>query len=144
MSRGRLLFAGLVAGAIINVPDGIVSGVLVADAWRETLAARGLEPTGAVIPFYVAANFVAGIVLAWLVDALSARFGRGAMAPAAAVVLMLLLTRLFGFGHVLTGEETLGIFLAMAAGHLVGFIAAAFAVQAIARSQPEIRLGPLS
>jgi len=76
---GRALLGGLLAGLVLNVIDGVVNAVILADQWAAARTAMGkpaLFAVNQVIGFNML-GFAAGIVAVWLYAAMRSRFGAG-------------------------------------------------------------------
>lgn len=79
----KVIIGGLVAGAVLNVVDFVLYGVVLKDQMAAAMTALGKQPmTNAQMPWFVVLDFVAGIFLVWLYAAVRPRFGPG---PATAV-----------------------------------------------------------
>ena len=76
---GRALLGGLLTGLVLNVIDGVVNAVILADQWaavQKALGKSGLFTVNQVIGFNLL-GFAAGIVAVWLYAAMRSRFGGG-------------------------------------------------------------------
>jgi hypothetical protein len=86
----RILLGGLVAGVLIDVFEGGLSGLLFGEQFRSEMARLGLRlqvgPGGGL--FFVAWGFIVGIVSVWLYAAVRPRLGPG---PRTAVLVALAL-----------------------------------------------------
>jgi hypothetical protein len=79
----KVLIGGLIAGAVLNVIDYVLFGVVLKDQMAAAMQALNRPAmTNAQIPWFVVLDFVVGIFLVWLYAAIRPRFGAG---PATAV-----------------------------------------------------------
>jgi hypothetical protein len=79
INLGRVILGGLVAGLIINVFEGVMNGVIMADQWADVMASLN-RPTTPSIKTIIALNvwgFALGIITVWLYAAIRPRFGPG-------------------------------------------------------------------
>jgi len=72
---GRVVWAGLAAGLIVNAFEYGAHRVYLDDAWTAAFRALGKTPTG--WSTFIPANFFIGILLVWLYACLRPRYGRG-------------------------------------------------------------------
>ena len=72
---GRVVWAGLAAGLIVNAFEYGGHRVYLDDAWTAAFRALGKTPTG--WSTFIPANFFIGILLVWLYARLRPRYGRG-------------------------------------------------------------------
>jgi hypothetical protein len=79
MNWKRIVAGGLAAGALIDLVEGGLSGLLFGSQFRSELAGRGLDlkvgPAGAA--FFTLWGFVLGFVSIWLYAAVRPRLGPG-------------------------------------------------------------------
>ncbi|HYZ90281.1 MAG TPA: hypothetical protein VE620_13365 [Myxococcales bacterium] len=79
MNWKRIIAGGLAAGALIDVVEGGLSGVLFGGQFQSELVARGLDlkvgPAGAA--FFTLWGFVLGFASVWLYAAVRPRLGAG-------------------------------------------------------------------
>ncbi len=77
MKTGRLVFAGLVAGVVMNIGEAVLHGGMLADAARTAYAALHLtapdDPVNLVL--LLAVTFAQGMLMAWLYAVVRPRFG---------------------------------------------------------------------
>lgn len=80
LNYGRVIAGGLVAGVIINLVEGIMNGVVLADQWAAQMMSLNRNPAGSVKQIVVLNiwGFAAGILAVWLYAAIRPRFGAGA------------------------------------------------------------------
>lgn len=71
---------GLAAGLVINVSEGILNAVVLADDWAQVMAAMGkpAEFSGGQIALFNVMGFALGIAMVWLYAAIRPRYGAGA------------------------------------------------------------------
>jgi len=119
----QIIFGGLIGGFIINLCDVTVTVTTVAKKWNAVLESQGLKPSPFTPPYYVSASFIAGIILAWTISVLSAKYGMTRETAFIASFLLWGISRLYGAGHVVMGQMPISIFSIMSLGLLLGFIA---------------------
>ena len=75
----RLILGGLAAGAVFNVLEALIGGLLTTRDFEAALAALGktMPQTPTMLAYYVGLGFVLGIVLVWTYAAIRPRFGAG-------------------------------------------------------------------
>ena len=75
---GRWLLAGLVAGIIVDIGEGLTAGVLLGSQWAAAITALGLPAFGPaeLIAFNVF-GLIVGFTAAWIYVAIRPRFGAG-------------------------------------------------------------------
>lgn len=123
----RILLPGLLAGFVVNIPDGIVSGALLQKPLAEEVTRHGGVHTPVVIPFYIGCDFLIGFLLVWLYSIARPRLGPGPMTAVKVALALWIVPWLVGFGHVISAERDGGMYVTMAAGALAGYIAGALA-----------------
>jgi hypothetical protein len=119
----QIALSGLLGGLLINVCDVTVTVTTVAKKWNSVLESQGIKPSSFTPPYYVSASFIAGIILAWTITVLSAKYGMTRQTALVASLLLFTISRLYGAGHVVMGQMPLKIFSIMSFGLLLGFIA---------------------
>ncbi len=78
INTGKVIVGGLLAGVVINVVEGVMNTVVLADRMRGIYAGMNVpEPAGTTIIMYLMMGFVIGILVAWLYAAIRPRFGAG-------------------------------------------------------------------
>ena len=79
ISTSRVLLGGLLAGAVINLIEFVLNGVLLAEQWSAAMVRLGLsgEPTAIQIAGFNIAGFATGIIAVWLYAAIRPRYGVG-------------------------------------------------------------------
>jgi hypothetical protein len=84
INLGRVILGGLAAGVVVNVFDGVLNGVVLADRWAAL--ARTLGHSALMSPVQIAVinalGFATGILAVWLYSGIRSRFGAG---PATAI-----------------------------------------------------------
>ncbi len=104
---GRVIGGGVVAGAVLNVFDFLVNGLLLGDQWNAAMSAMGKgEMGGSMIMWFVAVDFLLGIAAVWLYAAIRPRFGAG---PKTAAWAGLFVWFLLGLLHTMA-EAPMGMF----------------------------------
>jgi len=94
---GRVLLGGLIAGAVLNIGEYLLNGVVLADAMKQDFGRLNLppEPGGDFIAKAVVATFILGIVITFLYAAIRTRFGPGVKTAIYAGVLAWFFTILY-------------------------------------------------
>ena len=82
MNTGGVIKGGLLAGLVINVGEGVLNAVILAQPWEELAAEMGMGNDGAVMAFYLVAAFLIGILGVWMYAAMRPRLGPGPMTAA--------------------------------------------------------------
>jgi hypothetical protein len=118
----QIILGGLLGGLFINLCDVTVTVATVAKKWNAVLESQGLKPSPFTPPYYVSASFIAGIILAWTITVLAAKYGITRETALIASLLLFTISRLYGAGHVVMGQMPLKIFSIMSFGLLLGFI----------------------
>jgi len=98
ISMGRVILGGLVAGIVINIMEGVMHGVIVANRDADMLKALGLPPGGSTNEI-IALNvwgFVLGILTVWLYAAIRPRMGAGPKTAVCAGLFMWAATSMMG------------------------------------------------
>lgn len=124
----QIILGGLLGGLLINICDVTVTVTTVARKWNTVLENQGLKPSPFTPPYYVTASFIAGIVLAWVISVLTAKYGLTRETALMASFLLWGISRLYGAGHVVMRQMPLPIFGIMSAGLLLGFVVAGQAI----------------
>jgi hypothetical protein len=107
INTGRVLLAGLVAGLIVNISEGILNGVVLAEDWKQAMAALHLPEMGATeIAVFNIMGFLSGILSIWLYAAVLPRLGSGP--KTAAVVALFVWT--FGYLFAMAAPLMAGMF----------------------------------
>jgi hypothetical protein len=119
----QIILSGLLGGLLINICDVTVTVSTVAKKWNAVLQSQGIKPSAFTPPYYVSASFIAGIILAWTITVLSAKYGMTRETALIGSLLLFAISRLYGAGHVVMGQMPLKIFSIMSFGLLLGFIA---------------------
>jgi hypothetical protein len=115
--------SALVTGIVINAVDVACTLVFAVKPWEAELRRQGLKPSKLTPPYYLAANFIGGLVLSFVYWQFAAAMGPGVHTAALASVLVWLVSRVYGGGHVVMGQMPLSIFAVMSTGLLVGYLA---------------------
>jgi hypothetical protein len=121
-SNKQMLFGGLLGGFFINFCDVIITITTVADAWNKVLLGQGIAFNPMTPSYYIAASFIAGILLCWTISTLSFKYGLTRQTALRASFLLWGISRLYGMGHVVMGQMPLHIFVIMSLGLLLGFV----------------------
>jgi hypothetical protein len=79
INLARVILGGLVAGLIINVVEGVMNGVVLADQWTAQMVSLNRSAAGSVKQIVVLNlwGFAAGILTVWLYAAIRPRLGAG-------------------------------------------------------------------
>ncbi len=118
----RVILGGLVAGAIINIFESVLNGVILAKDMEAAIKALGRQMGGGALATFIVWGFLVGIFAVWLYAAIRPRYGAGpktALCAGAAV---------WGLGYLLASVTPLAPHLfprrLMAIGLAVGLIEA--------------------
>jgi hypothetical protein len=120
----NILLISLAAGLMINLLDIACTLLFAAKPWEDELRRQGLEPRGITPPYYIATNFVGGIILTFVYWQFAKTLGSGVTTALMASLLLWLTTRIYGGGHVVMGQMPIAIFATMSTGLGLGYIAA--------------------
>lgn len=134
MRARPIINSGLATGLILGIIDGIVSGWWLAADVAERLARSGLSISPLLGPYFIGADFLLGIITMWLYVAIQPRFKPEPRTAIIAALIVFLLVRLIGFGHVVSGEETIRFYLFSAFGQLAGLVTGALIGAKLLRS----------
>jgi hypothetical protein len=121
-SNKQIILGGLLGGFFINFCDVLITITTVADAWNAVLLGQGIAFNPMTPPYYIAASFLGGILLCWLISTLSFRYGLSRQTALRASFLVWGISRLYGMGHVVMGQMPFSIFAIMSIGLLLGYI----------------------
>jgi hypothetical protein len=79
INLGRVILGGLVAGVIINLIEGVMNGVVLADRWAAQMTSLNRAAAGSVKQIVVLNlwGFAAGLLTVWLYAAIRPRLGAG-------------------------------------------------------------------
>src|SRR4030095_13883929 len=113
---GFAILSALAAGVAINVVDVACTLLFAVKSWDAELRRQGLEPRRWTPPYYVATNFVGGILLTIVYLQFASTLGPHVITALYASVLVWLASRIYGGGHVVMGQMPLGIFVIMSSG----------------------------
>lgn len=103
----RVILGGLLAGLVLNVADFLLYGMYLSADFDAAMQALGKEPAGgSMIAWWVALDFLWGILLVYLYAAIRPRFGPGPQTAIRAGLLLWVAAVLF---HAL-GEGAMGLF----------------------------------
>lgn len=122
ISTKQMLLGGLLAGLCMNVCDVTVTVTTVAKRWTGVLESQGLRPSPFTPPYYVTANFLAGIGMAFLLSVFAASFGMSRQTALMVSLCLWAISRLYGAGHVVMRQMPLDIYSVMSAGLLLGMV----------------------
>ena len=121
--------SALLAGLIINVADIGCTLLFAAQAWTVELRRQGLAPSKLTPPYYVLANFAGGLALCYTYLRFAQATAPGIDTALAAALLLWLISRLYGGGHVVMGQMPSRIFATMSAGLGLGYVLAGQALR---------------
>ena len=74
----RVILGGLVAGAIINIFEYVLNGVVLAKDMEAAISALGRQMGGGALLVFTVWGFLVGIFAVWLYAAIRPRYGAGA------------------------------------------------------------------
>lgn len=116
----RVVWTGLVAGLIVNLIDVPNSIWITGPSLRRDLAARQAVPHTLMPPYFLIIHFVLGIFIT-LIYAVGLRNGPGNLAIALVAVLVpVVINRLFGYGFVLLRLFSAPVFFGLSASLIMG------------------------
>jgi hypothetical protein len=118
------LLISLAAGLVINVLDIACTLLFAAKSWEDELRRQGLELRGITPPYYIATNFVGGLILTFVYWQFAKTLGSGVATALISSLLVWITTRIHGGGHVVMGQMPIAIFATMSTGLGLGYIAA--------------------
>ena len=130
INTSRVLLGGLLAGAVINIIEFLLNGVVLAGQWSAAMVRLGLsgETTAIQITGFNIAGFAIGILAVWLYAAIRPRYGVGARTAAFAGLAVWLL----------------GYVLPMAGPGLLGFLPGRMITIFLAVGLPEVILATVA
>lgn len=131
MSLSYPIGAALAAGLTINVLDVTCTLLFAAKAWEQELRRQGLESRKATPPYFVATNFIGGLLLTYVFVRFSAAMGDTVGTAVVASLVVWLVTRIYGGGHVVMGQMPTRIFAIMSSGLALGYLAAGLVLRAL-------------
>jgi MFS family permease len=116
----RVILGGLVAGAIINIFESVLNGVIFAKDIEAAIKTLGRQESGGALATFIVWGFLVGIFAVWLYAAIRPRYGAGvktALCAGAAV---------WGLGYLLAAVTPIALHLfprrLMAIGLAVGLV----------------------
>ena len=113
----------IATGFVINAGDVGCTLLFAAKPWEAELRRQGLIPSNMTPPYYIAVNFIGGILLCFIYVVFAKTMGATAITALVASVVVWLITRIYGGGHVVMGQMPLQIFVVMSAGLALGYLA---------------------
>jgi hypothetical protein len=118
------LLVALAAGFTINLLDVACTLLFAVKPWEAELRRQGLEPRKATPPYYVMTNFIGGAILTFVYLQFAKSMGPSASTALISSLVLWLMTRIYGGGHVVMGQMPFKIFLMMSGGLGLGYICA--------------------
>lgn len=112
----------LVTGLVINIVDVVCTLLFAVKPWEAELRRQGLTPSKFTPPYYIATNFIGGIVLSLVYFQFTKSLPADTYTALLASGLVWLVTRIYGGGHVVMGQMPLRIFAIMSVGLGLGYI----------------------
>ena len=116
----RVILGGLVAGAVINIFEYVLNGVIIAKEMEAAMSALGRQVGRGALAMFTVWGFLVGIFAVWLYAAIRPRYGAGpktALCAGAAV---------WGLGYLLASVTPIALHLfprrLMAIGLAVGIV----------------------
>lgn len=129
---GRIpVLEALAAGLTINVLDIACTLRFAAKLWEAELRRQGLEPRKWTPPYYIATNFLGGMLLTFVYLQFARSMGGGGLAALAASLVLWSGSRIYGGGHVVMGQMPIRIFAVMSTGLGLGYVAAGQVLQVL-------------
>ena|SRR5580765_1317504 len=123
MIDGFPILAALAAGLAINVADVAWTLFFAVKPWEAELRRQGLSPRKLTPPYYIVTNFLGGIILTIVYVQFGKAMGPGLATALSSSLLIWVVTRMYGGGHVVMGQMPLRIYLVMSTGLGIGYIA---------------------
>jgi hypothetical protein len=115
-------YHALVTGLVINVVDVGCTLLFAAKPWEAELLRQGLKPSKFTPPYYILTNFVGGVLLSFVYFQFAKSLPPSIFTALLAAVVVWLITRIYGGGHVVMGQMPWSIFVTMSAGLGLGYI----------------------
>jgi len=116
----RVVLGGLVAGAIINIFEYVLNGVILAKDMEAAISALGRQMGGSQLLMFTVWGFLVGIFAVWLYAGIRPRYGAGPKTAACAGAAV------WGLGYLLAAVTPLALKLfptrIMAIGLAVGLV----------------------
>jgi len=126
INLGRVIGAGLVAGLVMNVVDGVTNGGILGARWMEETKRLGIDVSDAAqsqsLVGWVTFDFLCGITLVWLYAAIRPRYGAGPKTAICAGLAVWWITHLAFAAWWFTGLYSIGVVAASTVGGLVAGI----------------------
>ena len=73
----RVILGGLVAGAVINIFEYVLNGVVLAKDMQAAISALGRQESGGALVMFTVWGFLVGFFAVWLYSAIRPRYGAG-------------------------------------------------------------------
>lgn len=123
MTDGFPFLAALAAGFAINLLDICCTLLFAAKPWEAELRRQNLKPRKLTPPYYIITNFVGGLILTFVYLQFAKAQGAGIATALVSSLVIWLVSRIYGGGHVVMGQMPLRIFLIMSIGLGLGYVA---------------------
>jgi hypothetical protein len=123
MPNGFPFLAALAVGFAINLFDIGCTLLFAVKPWEAELRRQGLEPRKLTPPYYIITNFVGGLILTFVYLQFAKAQGAGIATALVSSLVIWLVSRIYGGGHVVMGQMPLRIFLIMSIGLGLGYVA---------------------
>jgi hypothetical protein len=122
MTDGFPFLYALAVGLVINVLDITCTLLFAAKPWEAELKRQGLTPRKLTPPYYIATNFLGGMILTFVYLQFAKANSPGPVTALGSSLLIWFVSRIYGGGHVVMGQMPLPIFLTMSTGLGLGYI----------------------
>jgi hypothetical protein len=122
MLEGFPWLYALATGMVINLVDVGCTLLFAAKPWEAELKRQGLEPSSITPPYYIFVNFLGGLLLSFVYVQFAKSLGAGGSTAVIASILVWLITRIYGGGHVIMGQMPFQIFAIMSSGLALGYL----------------------
>lgn len=122
MFQGFPWLPALVTGVVINAVDVCCTLLFAVKPWEAELRRQSLTPSKWTPPYYLFANFAGGLILSFVYFQFARSLGPGASTALLAALLVWLVSRVYGAGHVVMGQMPFRIFAVMSAGLGLGYV----------------------
>lgn len=129
MGRGRIVFAGLVAGLVMNVIDGLTNGFVLAAQWAAETARLNPRLMAMMMPSalgWIVVDFVCGLLLVWLYAAIRPRFGPGPTTAFLAAGFLWLVAHVMFASYVFMGLYSWSLIVSSSLGGLIAALAGGY------------------
>ena len=125
INMARVILAGLAAGVVMNVIEGVTNGVVLAAKWQaesDALNLRLMQHANASTIGWITVDFLLGILLVWVYAAARPRFGPGPSTAMKVSVVVWLISHLPLASYAFGGYHSPGLIGTVAFAGLVAMV----------------------